>query len=146
MAVFLRRADLSDAEDVLKWRNDETTRKNSFSGEVISLSSHLKWFENKLSDKNCRLYIMMDEDRKVGNIRVDIENGVGEISYMIAPDCRRKGYGKKMIALVENEMPGEVEMLMGLTLKENQASGKCFLANGYAEEEKERAICYTKKI
>ena len=31
----LRRATMDDALDVLTWRNDETTRKNSFTQEEI---------------------------------------------------------------------------------------------------------------
>ncbi|WP_158589495.1 GNAT family N-acetyltransferase [Butyrivibrio sp. CB08] len=144
--IFLRRATMEDAEDLLRWRNDETTRANSFTKDVIDLDSHKKWLSKKLSQSDCHLFVMMDGDEKVGNIRVDVEGDVGEISYMIAPKKRGRGYGKKIIALVEKEMPAEVKTLIGLTLKDNKVSGRCFLANGYTASDAEDALCYSKGI
>lgn len=144
--IFLRRAAMEDAEDLLRWRNDETTRANSFTKDIIDLESHKKWLERKLSDERCYLFVMMDDTEKVGNIRVDVEGDVGEISYMIAPEKRGRGYGKKIIALVEKEMPADVRTLIGLTLKDNRASGRCFLANGYTASDAEDALCYSKGI
>ena len=144
--IFLRRATMDDAKDLLRWRNDEDSRANSFSKEVIDLETHMKWFERKLSDPGCYLFILMDEGEKVGNIRVDVKDDVGEISYMIAPGMRGRGYGKKIIALVEKEMPPEVKTLVGLTLKDNKASGRCFIANGYTASDAEDALCYSKGI
>ncbi len=144
--IFLRRATMEDAEDILRWRNDESTRANSFTKDVIDLESHKKWLSKKLSDPLCYLFILMDGEEKVGNIRVDVEDDAGEISYMIAPKMRGRGYGKKIIALVEQEMPTEVKTLIGLTLKDNKASGRCFLANGYSASDAEDALCYSKGI
>ncbi len=144
--IFLRRATMEDALDILRWRNDETTGANSFTKDVIDLESHKKWLSKKLSQRECHMFIMMDGQDKVGNIRVDVTDDAGEISYLIAPEKRKKGYGKKIIALVEKEMPKEVKTLMGLTLKTNSASGKCFLANGYTASDAEDALCYSKRI
>ena len=91
--IFLRRATMEDALD------------------VIDLESHKKWLSKKLSQRECHMFIMMDGQDKVGNIRVDVTDDAGEISYLIAPEKRKKGYGKKIIALVEKEMPGEVKTL-----------------------------------
>lgn len=144
--IFLRRATMEDALDILRWRNDETSRANSFTKDVIDLDSHKKWLSKKLSQKNCHMFIMMDGQDKVGNIRVDVTDDAGEISYLIAPEKRGKGYGKKIIALIEKEMPDEVKTLMGLTLKTNDASGRCFLASGYTASDAEDALCYSKRI
>jgi spore coat polysaccharide biosynthesis protein SpsF len=144
--IYLRRATMEDAEDILRWRNDETTRANSFTRDKIDLVTHKKWLEKKLSQPGCYMFILMNGDDKVGNIRVEKEEDAGEISYMIAPEHRGRGYGKKIIALVEKEMPPEVKTLIGLTLKENEVSGKCFLANGYTSSDAEDALCYSKRI
>ncbi|MBQ8031410.1 MAG: GNAT family N-acetyltransferase [Butyrivibrio sp.] len=144
--IFLRRATMEDALDILRWRNDETSRANSFTKDVIDLDSHKKWLSKKLSQKDCHMFIMMDGQDKVGNIRVDVTDDAGEISYLIAPEKRGRGYGKKIIALIEKEMPDEVKTLMGLTLKTNDASGRCFLASGYTASDAEDALCYSKRI
>ena len=51
----LRPAVMDDAEIVLEWRNDETTRNNSFSKDIISLDVHKKWYKNKLDDSLTKL-------------------------------------------------------------------------------------------
>ena len=149
MSVFLRKATIEDAEDILRWRNDPTTRANSFTKDEISLLSHVNWFKRKLEDANSHIFILMDEDQKVGNIRVDVTDGVGEISYMIAPESRGKGYGKKIIALAEEEMRkgvSEVKTLIAFTLKDNVASGRCFEYNDYNREDTGDSFCYSKSI
>ncbi len=144
--LYLRKAELSDAEDILRWRNDEETRANSFNKEKISLVSHMNWLKKKLSQEGTYMFILMDGDAKAGNIRVDVMDSMGEISYCVAPELRGRGYGSRMIALVEKEMPPEVKSLMGLTLKTNRASGRCFEKNGYTASDAGDALCYSKGL
>ena len=149
MSFCLRKATIEDAQDILRWRNDPTTRENSFTKNKISLMSHMNWFGRKLADENCHIFILMDGEKKVGNIRVDVTDEVGEISYMIAPDARGKGYGKKIIALLEEELRQEetgVKTLTAFTLKENMASARCFEVNGFSCEDAGDSLCYSKSI
>lgn len=146
MAVYLREATIEDGVDILEWRNDPATRQNSYTKEVISLNSHMNWFQKKLADGNCHIFILMDDDKKAGNIRVDVSDSLGEISYMIAPGARGRGLGKKILALVEKELPASVTALTGMVLKTNGASEKCFLANGYTSEDAGDSLCFSKTI
>lgn len=146
MSAALRKAEMSDALMVLDWRNDPVTRENSFSADPISPDTHLKWFERKLSDEDCGLFVLTEGDENIGFIRVDITGKEGEISYMIAPGYRGRGYGRMIIKLVEDKVPERVEILKAYTLTGNVISGKCFAANGYSECECEGKNCYTKKL
>lgn len=151
MALFLRNATIEDARDVFNWRNDPTTRANSFNKDEIDLESHMLWFGKRLGRENSLMYILMNGNKKVGNIRIDIEGTTGEISYMIAPEARGKGYGKKILALLEktlseSEAGERINRLSGSVLKGNRASCRCFLANGYSETEQEDSYFFTKEI
>lgn len=151
MALFLRYATIEDARDVFDWRNDPVTRENSFNKDELDLESHMLWFGKRLGRENTLMYIMMNKDKKVGNIRIDIEGTTGEISYMIAPDARGKGYGKKILALLEQTLSGseageKITALSGSVLKGNKASCRCFLSNGYTQTEEEDSYCFTKEI
>ena len=146
MGITLRPATIEDAEMILSWRNDEVTRANSFSGDVITYEAHMEWFRKKLADENCYLYIMTDDDECVGQARIDVVNDIGEISYMTAPGKRGKGYGRKIISLCEDAPNGGVRAYMGLVQKENEASRKCFLQNGYAEFNGGDIFCYIKTL
>lgn len=144
MGTYLRTATLADAEMILKWRNDAVTRANSFSKDEIALDTHIKWMEGRLSDEASAMYIMMDGESCVGQLRIDKVKGVGEISYMIAPDERKKGYGKQIIALAQEVAGADIKALMGLVEKANAPSAKCFLANDYAEFVGGTELCYIK--
>ena len=151
MALFLRNATIEDARDVFNWRNDPTTRENSFNKDEIDLESHMLWFGKRLGREDTLMYILTDGTEKVGNIRIDIGGRTGEISYMIAPDARGKGYGKKMLALLEktlseSEAGKRINKLTGSVLKNNKASCRCFLSNGYTQTEEEDSYCFTKEI
>ena len=151
MALFLRNATIEDAQDVFNWRNDPETRENSFNKEEIDLESHMLWFGKRLGRENTLMYILMNGNKKVGNIRIDIEGTTGEISYMIAPKARGKGYGKKILALLEKTLSeteaGErINRLKGSVLKNNKASCRCFVSNGYTQSEEEDSYSFTKEI
>lgn len=146
MGTYLRKATLADAEMILEWRNDAVTREHSFSKEEISLESHIKWMQRKLADENCAMYILMDEEACVGQLRIDKVDNVGEISYMIAPNKRKMGYGKRIIALAEEIDGDDIKALMGLVEKVNEPSKKCFQASGYAEFVGGETICYIKVL
>lgn len=146
MSVYLRPADREDAQIILEWRNDQQTRENSFSKDVIDSDTHLKWFEAKLADADCFLYILMDEDERVGQIRIDRVNAIGEVSYMIAPAKRGRGYGKQILKLAAEEMEGKVRVLVGLVESANEASRKCFVSDGYSEFKGGETVCYVKSL
>lgn len=142
----LRNVSIEDAEIILAWRNDEDTRKNSFSKEIISFETHMKWFSSKLEDENCFMYIMEIGPKPVGLIRIDKVSSFGEISFMIAPDERGKGYGKRILSLAEDNLPKGIDTLIGLVENENKASKKCFADNGFSEFKGGETICFAKTV
>lgn len=146
MNTYLRVADINDAEIILNWRNDKLTRNNSFSKDAIDLETHLKWFNGKLSDENCYMYILMDDTERVGQIRIDKVNDIGEISYMIAPDKRKMGYGKQIIRLIDEIAKDKIKVLVGLVESFNEASKKCFIASDYSEFIGGGITCYIKTL
>lgn len=145
----LRRATMDDAEVLLKWRNDEKTRAGSFTQNIISLDSHKRWLKSKLDDSNCHLFILTEGNELLGNVRLDVtgENGeVGEISYVINPDHRGKGYGKEILRTLEDVVPSGVKALAGFVKTDNVASQRCFEANGYVELSAGEVIGYIKLL
>lgn len=146
MSTYLREVTMEDAEMILEWRNDAVTRKNSFSEDEIDLETHKNWLGRRLEDEGCALYMLMDVGECVGHLRIDKIGEVGELSYMIAPDRRGQGYGKKMIELAQQMVTEDVKVLVGLVKEDNIASGKCFLANRYNEIRGGNVICYVKSL
>ncbi len=141
----LRKAQMEDALEVLRWRNDESTRKNSFNHDEISEESHLNWFKTKLEDRKCFMFILEDDSKPVGSVRVDVVDETGEISYMIAPESRGKGYGNAALELLNMEKDiEELRALVGFVDTTNTASAKCFEKNGYSKLYAGNINCYIK--
>lgn len=106
--IILRNATLADLELLLRWRNDLQTRQQSHNSELIELEPHGIWLRSSLSDPNRKLYIAEVAGNPLGTVRVDFLDGKFEISWTIAPTARGKGFGKKIVSLVANQISGEI--------------------------------------
>lgn len=136
-----------DCALIYNWANEPTVRKKSFNSKKITYEEHKKWFDKKLNDENCRMYILEIDGIKIGQIRVDIENEVAMLSYSIGKEYRGKGNGVIMLTLLEEKLIKEkVSIIRGLVKYENIASKKCFEKCGYTKIEKEDYIVYEKII
>lgn len=144
--ISLRPATIEDAQTILAWRNDPISRENSFSSDEISLEEHMMWMQKKLSDETCQMYLMSDGGEDVGQIRIDIIGQVGEISYLIAPKYRGKGYGTDIIEQYEKHADDRLSVLVGLVKSGNEASKRCFEKNSYIRLSGNGTDCYMKLI
>ncbi len=130
----LRPVTEADAKQLFEWTNEPETRKNSFSSEPVLWENHIAWLEKKLADKNCLFFILKQEEKPVGTIRLDVnpEAESGIISYSIDKGCRGKGLGSKILALVEEQgKKYGLRYLSGSVKPQNKASSHCFSKNGY---------------
>lgn len=144
--MYLRCAEMKDSQLIFEWRNDIGTRMNSLNMELISYDTHCKWLETKLQSQNCQMYVCMENDKAIGQIRVDYIDGKGEISYTVAPEYRGKGYGKKIIELLEEKEATKKIVLFGIVKSNNVASQKCFEKLGYNKENDGDIIRYSKNL
>lgn len=140
--LILRRAVESDCGRLFYWANDRETRKNSFHTEEISYGEHTAWFQRKLQEPACQIFILLCDGREAGQIRLEQEGDTAKISYVIAPEYRNRGLGSEILRLVEPFAEGKA--LLGRVKRENRASGKCFEKNGYEKTEQEEWVEYIK--
>lgn len=130
-ALYLRKAALPDCEMLFLWRNDPVCRANSMNDNLISYEEHSKWFSGKMASPDCRIYICMEGEAAVGQVRLDMEGNTGIVSYSVAPECRGRGLGCKMLQMLEEAVPQEVEKLHAIVKEHNIASRRCFEKLGY---------------
>ena len=88
----IRQANIDDSNDIFEWRNDPITRQMSCDSDVVTFSTHNKWFENSLHNKNRYLLIAEEEGRKISVVRFDIkkEKSTAEININLNPLERGK--------------------------------------------------------
>jgi len=134
MALSARRAELADAELLRQWRNDPETRRRSFTTAEISAAEHRAWLQARLASERAAIWIFSDDGGPVGQVRVDVDGGVAEVSIIVAPGRRGRGHGKAMLAAA---MPwlrrdfGPGLRPRALVLDDHEASLRTFKACGF---------------
>lgn len=107
MGEYLRAVLPEDIELLYQWANDETVRKNAFNDGKIQYETHVKWFNNMMDDNNVVQYIYYYNNEPVGQVRLNVSDGDAVLSYSIGAEHRGKGYGKKMLILLEEKIKSE---------------------------------------
>lgn len=110
--IKLRPACEKDCKLLWEWVNDPLVRNCSFNSDPISWEEHVKWFNKKLYDPNCFIFIAEDQNGiPVGQIRFDINDEQAEVGLSIDKCWRGLGYGTLLIRY------GVKEMFQNTTIK-----------------------------
>ena len=142
---FLRRATIDDMDLIYDWANDPVVRSNSFNTNSIRYEDHQQWYKNVMEDASVLLYILMDDEIPIGQIRLNIQDSEAEISYSVSAEYRGKGYGKILLELIVDEVKishPEIKTLLAKVKPDNLASNKLFVDEGYDMG----YSCYNKKL
>ena len=136
-AVKVRKASLSDSEDIFHWRNDIHTRQMSRATDKVDWNEHSTWFANTL-DRSDRLLLICEDERdqtKLCVIRFDSDDcGSSEISINLNPNIRGKRYAKS--CLIESirylrECGGDTKEVIAEIKDNNTGSIKTFVGVGF---------------
>ena len=130
--VRLRRANINDAEIMLTWQQDVSTRQFARNPKPPTRSEHFGWLEKRLSNPGCIFNIILYRNHPVGVLRLDkIANTVKayEISILTSPDYRRLGLAGAALRLIRTMFP-EFE-LRATVLPDNHSSHNLFRNEGY---------------
>ncbi|MCC4241928.1 GNAT family N-acetyltransferase [Thalassospira povalilytica] len=97
--ITLRRAALSDSDDIRSWRNDPVSRSFFRDNSIVDQKSHNAWYLARLSDSDTHMYIAELEKHPVGIVRYEKceENEGFEVSINLNPDMRGRGFGKVLL-------------------------------------------------
>lgn len=132
----LRPGNIDDAEVLLRWRNDQETRRWSRSGAPVARHDHLSWLEQTLADPGRLLWIAERAGEPVGTLRHDLDRGRvrAEVSITVASGSRGCGLGRRMHALslpLLGAAVPTVEHLEAFVHRSNGASLRLFGVVGY---------------
>lgn len=133
--LITRKVNLEDREAIWQWWNDSTTRKMMKLNHLVPWEEHIKWFDNILKYNDKILLISIVNDEKIGVVRFDLkEKDIYEVSINLNPLHRSKGYGKEILKSSITHLKQfnpNVKKLFAMFKKENIASKKTFLSNGF---------------
>jgi RimJ/RimL family protein N-acetyltransferase len=127
---------MADASLLWRWANDAETRRRSFNPAPIPYADHLAWLEARLAAEASSLWIVSDEGGPVGQVRLDLADGVAEVSLAVAPERRGQGLGTAMLsaalAAAATQWRGGIR-LRAQVLADNVASLRLFRRCGFHE-------------
>ncbi len=133
----IRLAELRDAKDVFLLSNNFEVRKKSFNSITISWDEHVKWFQDKIRNKNCVYYIIQGPNKEfIGQVRFDMmqkEKNSFVVGISLVPLFRGKGLGAKMLQESTSRLFRDIKVnkIYAFIKENNQASLKSFLKIGY---------------
>lgn len=135
-SLTLRPGTADDADRLLAWRNDPTTRAMSGDTGEIDRATHVAWLGRRLADPDTRLFIAEAGGEAAGYVRFDGRDGGGcEVSIALAPDHRGQGLARPMLGegcrLIRAERPQRP--ITARVRPGNAASNRLFLACGFIE-------------
>ena len=121
LKVVIRPATEKDAEILLNWRNDPTTRIQSHSSEYIDKLGHIKWLKNSIDNPDINLFIAEVDGQPVGTSRADLDQDkFYQLSWTVSPNFRGQGLGKNIV----KQMVGKFKKCKAQIKKGNLASVK----------------------
>lgn len=131
-AVALRPAGQDNADDLLAWRSDPSTRAFARNPEAPTPEEHVRWLDGKLGDPGCLLNIILHGGVSAGTVRLDAiraDRPTYEVSIAIAADSRRRGVGRAALALARQLVPEA--WLRAYVMSGNDASRALFADCGF---------------
>lgn len=133
--LVVRPARPYDAARLLAWRNDPTTVQLSRTGRPVEPHEHDRWFAERLDDPGTRIWIGEVDGEPVGEVRVDVRDGVGEVDVAVAPEHRGRGHARALLAEMEEEVLGDYQVreLVARVHPVNEPSERAFRAVGFVE-------------
>lgn len=137
--MYLKKATICHLLFFYRLVNEPIARRSAFNADKIKFNQHIWWFINSLMSKDRRMFVIIDDVKKIGQCRLDLKGNRVFIDYSVMSDFRGKGYGTKVIAeiiLFSKEVLGEM-ILVGEVKKDNVPSQKCFMNNGFNVVEKD---------
>jgi UDP-2,4-diacetamido-2,4,6-trideoxy-beta-L-altropyranose hydrolase len=132
--LTLRDVTALDRELIWQWANDEETRKASYSQSYIAWNEHIRWFDSVQQQKNHRFYIASNVSKTpVGQIRFALDGKDAIVSLSVAPDSRRRGYGKEILLEAAKKLFSEtdIERISAFVKSDNVFSLKTFQKAGF---------------
>lgn len=134
---------MEDADILFRWRNDASSRAHFRLVAEVSRDDHLKWMTWSLNDQFVRMLIAEEGGIPVGMVRIDEENNGNLLTWLVAPEHRRRGYGYAVARAAVDATPGRIKTEIAATnipaIKIAKAAGlaKSRVVNGIAYYELE---------
>ncbi|WP_419176998.1 UDP-2,4-diacetamido-2,4,6-trideoxy-beta-L-altropyranose hydrolase [Desulfosediminicola sp.] len=140
--LTLRLANERDALFYFSWVNDPIVRSSANNSEPIDMSTHLRWFDDRMKDVDSFLYVLEAGDLPVGQVRFERRDGKVTIDYSLDVLVRGRGWAKQLLKLGMEMFGKEQSIIFNASVKpENLASAATFVGLGFIEQKSDKPDC-----
>jgi RimJ/RimL family protein N-acetyltransferase len=126
-----------DCKLLFEWAINEDSRENSLKPDPIRWEDHIVWFEGKLDNPFCKMFILEEGGHPIGQIRYDKTEKNWEIDFYIDKKFRGLGFGKRIVELSRAKVPGPI---VAIVKEENISSCKVFEKLGFVRKKIENGL------
>jgi RimJ/RimL family protein N-acetyltransferase len=134
MTLVLRRAEETDAERLLAWRNDPETRANSRRQHILTWAELIEAAPGTQRET----YVGEIDGNPVGSVRLDYTGQDCELSWTVAPESRGHGIGRALVAAAIAQ--ARTNMLIAAIKPDNLASRRIAEALGFTQYGEEQGL------
>ena len=141
----MRRAALTDSDQIYQWRNHEKIRLASRNKDLIKKNNHDNWFLDIINNTNKLVLIGESSNSPIGVVRFDINNREAEVSIYLVPEAGIFYGGVELLKNAEEWLRNnykEIDLLKAHVLSDNKKSHNLFIKSGYLVD----SIHYLKKV
>lgn len=135
--VTIRPVDRDDADVLLAWANDPTTRAASFDAHEITPDEHERWLTSVLTDPAERAFVGELDGLPIGVVRVSGTEPPLTISITVAPAARGRRLAGPLISAGTARVGLET---IALVKSSNERSLRAFEAAGYETVERDDEV------
>jgi RimJ/RimL family protein N-acetyltransferase len=143
--LYLSPINADDAENYIKWMNDEAVTKNFAQySSVVSSKSELKWLFEPGSGVQRYAMVLLDGDKLIGSISLHDINPLNRTAFfgifIGEEEHRSKGYGAEAIRLILNYgfKTMNLNNIMLSVHADNVAGISCYKKVGFREAGRRR--------
>ena len=98
--LMLRGINETDAPEIVTWRSQQEVYRYFKAPHAISMEEHLRWYTEHYrsnSDRFDWMCIEKESGDKVGVFGLARNEETAEVSYLLAPSARHKGYASEAV-------------------------------------------------
>lgn len=131
----MRHVAPEDADILLSWRNDPTTRSASLTSAEIDRPAHIAWLDRTIADPTRALFIGELDGTPIGTVRFDRdESDAAEASITVAPAHRGRRLSLPLLRAGLESYAADASsttLILARIREENTASRALFAAAGF---------------
>ncbi len=142
-------ASIKHLDITFKWASDSTIRKYSFNQHKIEFGEHENWFLKTIDNPQSKYFICKLNNVPIGSFKVDINKGVGMISFLIDSNFHGQGFGRKLVkAGIEQlkKLDIKINYLNAKVIQDNIASMKIFESLNFTKSNEVDYLLYSLKL